>query len=91
MSDDTRNAADRVRHILQAMERSIVTARRRRLNTGQEQQPDEPSKPAQPPTGTSDQQQQPAAPATPRLRARPKRPSGATSSFDEPPYHSQAG
>ena len=88
MSDDPRNAADRVRHILQAMERSIATARRRRLNDGQDpqstEQPATPSAVPNPPESRTDQ-------SSPRLRARPKRPSNIVSNFDDPTYRSQAG
>lgn len=63
-------AADRVRHILQAMERSIDAARQRRTNTGRA------------PTPTPAPQSMPAIVPEPvdtgrtesgRLRARPKR------------------
>lgn len=87
MSDDNRNAADRVRHILQAMERSIVTARKRRLNEDQETQgtPGERSETPKPPLQDGEER-----PVT-RLRARPKRPSTFTPDRDDrPPYQSQA-
>lgn len=64
--DQSRSAAERVRPILQAMERSIETARRRRLQESQGFSRPGPV-PASP-TAT------PSAPP-PRLKARPKRPS----------------
>lgn len=79
--DKSRAAAERVRPILQAMERSIDSARRRRLHetpdadpASQAQHPD--------PTGNGD--------SAPRTKARPKRPSSFLKP-DENRYSSQAG
>jgi hypothetical protein len=105
-----RNAADRVRPFLQAMEKSITAARQRRLN-------DRPGVPApgpvNGPANTPTPQPAPTTPATtgpgqhpspgqppnpnphevpvgpdgrPRLRARPKRPSNATQTYDNGGY-----
>jgi len=64
-------AADRVRHILQAMERSIDAARQRRVTGGRPPVPAAPSN--APALGTSDPIK-PMLPEKPgRLRARPKR------------------
>ena len=90
MSDDPRNAADRVRHILQAMERSIAAARRRRLNDGQEPQPTEQAA-APPPVAVPTNPESRDDQASPRLRARPKRPSNIASDYDGSTYRSQAG
>jgi len=67
--DKSRPAADRVRPILFAMERSIDAARKRRLN---QDEPDErePVVPISPENKVIP----PVAGATPRLKARPKRP-----------------
>lgn len=71
-----RNAADRVRPFLQAMEQSILAARQRRLSSrptvGQLPLPAAPV--ADHPAGPDD--------ARPRLRARPKRPPNLVPSYD---------
>ena len=70
---NSRSTADRIRPILQAMERSIESARRRRLNEL-----------GAPPVSGSVEPEEPAAPDTgevPRRKARPKR-SPMTSRFD---------
>ena len=112
--EKSRVTADRVRPILQAMERSIDTARRRRLHGSQPQSPS----PSQQPQPTYQPQfQQPVqrdygrpphepAPSipreggsndsdlydesVPRQKARPKRPSPMTQSYDDPDYRAQA-
>jgi len=72
-------AADRVRHILQAMERSIDAARQRR-ETGN--RPPVPTVPAAAPAlGTTDPIKPPHSDQPARLRARPKR-STPLSGFD---------
>jgi len=84
--EQSRPAAERVRPILLAMERSIEAARQRRLNANE---PDdvETAFPAplkhSTPIGESD------APA--RLRARPKRPSAFPAFGDNSTIRSQAG
>ena len=84
--NDKRNAVDRVRPFLLAMEHSIAAARQRRLNDGDSTARAasvvQPASAAEP---TNDDQ------AVPRLRARPKRPSAPVSGYEEPTYHSQAG
>ena len=112
--EKSRVTADRVRPILQAMERSIETARRRRLHGSQS--PSQASSHQAPPTYPSQLQppvqrdygQPPHQPApvipqqgglpesdlydesVPRLKARPKRPSPMTQSYDDPDYRAQA-
>jgi len=78
--DKNRPAADRIRPILEAMERSIDSARRKRCNTnnGAPDDHDTPNtnrKPNQQPENGKDAQR-PAGgdDAPPRLKARPKRP-----------------
>ncbi|MHC4106732.1 MAG: hypothetical protein ACYSTY_01470 [Planctomycetota bacterium] len=61
--EQSRSAAERIRPILQAMERSIETARRRRLHDSQGPSSRGPSEPLE---RASDQ-------PAPRLKARPKR------------------
>ena len=61
--EQSRSAAERIRPILQAMERSIETARRRRLNDSRGPVSRGPSEPLKTPSD------KPA----PRLKARPKR------------------
>jgi hypothetical protein len=68
--EKSRPAADRVRPILQAMERSIDAARRRRLHAGAVEEEDAPA-PAVPDTSQPLRIGEPGA----RLKARPKRPS----------------
>jgi hypothetical protein len=93
--DTPRPAAERVRHILQAMERSIDTARRQRLHTS--------GSPAQPvaiapatqtvfprPASTLAQPSAPNA-DNQRLKARPKRAETFASPYDQPVYRSQTG
>ena len=94
--DTPRPAAERVRHILQAMERSIDSARRQRLHTS--------GVPTPPPTPTPSNQTTFPRPAstliqqsnaesgssTPRLKARPKRTEGFVSPFDQPVYRSKS-
>ena len=72
-----RNAADRVRPFLHAMEQSILAARQRRLNSC------EPS--GQPPLAVApvaSATANPDDPNRPRLRARPKRPPNLVPSYD---------
>jgi hypothetical protein len=76
-----RNAADRIRPFLQAMEQSIVAARQRRLNTHHQPAPSTTLTPAPPPPPVAPLLPLTAAPdapigdgGRPRLRARPKRP-----------------
>ena len=84
-----KNAADRVRPFLRAMEQSIDAARQRRLN-----RPSPVATPTPPQAstelvgGTADAQTENVPPARPR--ARPKRPSTFVASYDEPDYRSQA-
>lgn len=83
--DKNRPAADRVRPILQAMERSIETARQRRLNC---------SPVASPPPTITPSEPRPAAAILGegrlRLKARPKRPSVLLPDVERP-LHSRAG
>jgi hypothetical protein len=83
--DKPRPAAERVRPILQAMERSIDAARRRRLHTtGDDGKEENVAKPAEhetaPPNG------EPA----PRLKARPKRPGSFSDPDGGESFHSRA-
>ena len=79
-----RTCADRVRPFLQAMERSIDAARRRRLSGGNEPEP----MPVQP-AGASPVVTDPDS--APRLRARPKRPTYPVGSQDDARYRTQVG
>ena len=105
--EKSRVTADRVRPILQAMERSIDSARRRRLHGSQPQSPSQPLPPSQqqaPPPYQPQQQPAPALPqegalhesdlydeSVPRRKARPKRPSPMMPSYDDPDYRAKAG
>ena len=93
--DTPRPAAERVRHILQAMERSIDSARRQRLHTSSPApQPFSAAPPPQavfPRPAASLPQQPSQNGATQRLKARPKRADTFASPFDQPIYRSQAG
>ena len=84
--DNSRPAAERVRHILRAMEQSIDAARQRRLHTNDHRDghPGGPETiPHTPPSPTGEE------PAT-RLKARPKR-SSHLSNFDGgPSFRSRA-
>lgn len=73
-----RPAAERVRPILQAMERSIDAARRRRLHTGAAVEEDEAPVPVAPEPSQSLRLGEPGS----RLKARPKRPSAFPRSDD---------
>lgn len=78
----TRSTAERIRPILQAMERSIETARRRRLNDGTPQ-----VRPRQAPLNEPD----PAGTDLPRRKARPKRSTPMVGRFDESGYRAKVG
>ena len=84
--DKSRPATERVRPILQAMERSIDAARRRRLNHGDA---------ASPVHGVSEiprqEEQLPTNENTGRLKARPKRVSPFPAYDDESQVRSRAG
>lgn len=75
--DKSKQNLDRVRPILQAMERSIDAARAQRMRAARPLTPESPATPP-PPSSTSDQ---PTDQPT-RLRARPKR-STPMSNFDD--------
>jgi hypothetical protein len=88
-----KSTADRIRPILQAMDRTIDTLRRSRTNVVPTPAPISPAPSASKPTPTT----APVAPAamapesSPRLKARPKRlDSPFMNSFGQPPYRSQA-
>lgn len=92
--ENPRNAADKVRPILQAMERSIDTARRRRLNTEDEPATAEeaaPSAPSQPASIRPEQGDEPESANPPRLKARPKRPSSFLRSDNAPELQTRIG
>ncbi len=82
--DKSRPVAERVRPILNAMERSIDAARRRRLHLD-----DEPEQAVARPAPTPPETPAPCDDDVPRLKARPKRPSSFPP-FDGG-YRSQAG
>ena len=88
--DNARPVADRVRHILQAMERSIDAARQRRLYAGEPQHNEEEDQVGPPPSepremlGTESSD-------PPRLKARPKRPSPFGELKGDQTIHSRAG
>lgn len=86
--DTQKNAADRMRPILQAMERSIDQARRNRVKLPEPAAVAAlPASPVIQPTLESYDDD-----ATPRLKARPKRlPSPFLDGHKQPDYHSQAG
>ena len=79
--DNVRSAAERVRPILRAMERSIDSARRKRLQETKDEE-----------TGTETVAPEPSENGEPavRLKARPKRPSSLLGSR-RADYHSEAG
>jgi hypothetical protein len=81
--DKSRAAAERVRPILQAMERSIDSARRKRLHNPTDADAD-PAPPVQHSAPS------PNGESAPRMKARPKRPSSFLNA-DGSPYRSQAG
>jgi hypothetical protein len=92
--ENPRNAADKVRPILQAMERSIDSARRRRLNTEDATPaPDEPrpQDAGQMPHIRPDEADEPEAATPPRLKARPKRPSSFLRSDNAPELQTRIG
>ncbi len=77
----SRSTAERIRPILQAMERSIESARHRRLH--ETESPPEPRPvPADPREHRGD--------ALPRRKARPKRSTPATRQFDGTEYRAEA-
>ncbi len=90
--DKSRETSEKIRPILEAMERSIDSARRKRLHTAH------PASPA--PTTSSISPTRPAAPINEqpvdaqvpyyRQKARPKRPSGVLGRVDDPNYRAQA-
>lgn len=72
-----KNAADRIRPILQAMERSIESARSRRLHDEPAHTPAAPS-PIAAPHDAVIGSDEPNGEAPVRLKARPRRPDGPT-------------
>lgn len=81
--DKSKPAADRVRPILQAMERSIDAARQRRTHGG---------RPAPAPQPTRDEPTQNLGPdGVPRQRARPKRSTPLTNMNDRTPLRPDEG
>jgi hypothetical protein len=78
---NARSTAERIRPILQAMERSIETARRRRLH-----QTDRPAAPRPLPVESLD----PTHDALPRRKARPKRSTPGLRRFDGSEYRAEA-
>ncbi len=92
--DMKKNAADRVRPILEAMERSIDSARRRRL--GDHSQPTQHRTVTEGNTPATPTNNEPVAIPSEqnpqRLKAKPKRPSpGFGGSYHESPFQSKAG
>ena len=78
---NSRSTAERIRPILQAMERSIESARRRRLH--ESESPPEPRPvPVDPREHGSD--------TLPRRKARPKRSTPVTRQFDGSEYRAEA-
>jgi len=77
----SRSTAERIRPILQAMERSIESARRRRLHKS-ESPPEPRPVPVDPREHEGD--------ALPRRKARPKRSTPPISQFDGPAYRAEA-
>jgi len=90
--DAKQSAADRIRPFLEALDRSIDSARRRRLNEEQADQPsacrrdvsdrvpDRPARPLDPTATSNDAERAEERPA--RLKARRKRPSGLDGSIN---------
>ena len=78
LMDKSKPAADRVRPILQAMERSIDAARQRRTRETRPGQPQDTPNPVTPDPTAPDGEQ-------PRLRARPKRSTPMTGMDDRTP------
>lgn len=76
----TRSTAERIRPILQAMERSIESARRRRLHDG--------SSPTPPPPAALPEQG-PVGDDAPRRKARPKRSGPVIGRFDGTEYRAK--
>ena len=77
---NSRSTADRMRPILQAMERSIETARRRRLHDTDSPAQPRPAAVAQPDNGDQ-----------PRRKARPKRATPPMRNYDGSDYRAEAG
>lgn len=88
--DKSRETSEKIRPILEAMERSIDSARRKRLHTAHPASPTPtsipPTRPAAPINEQSSDTEQPYY----RQKARPKRPSGVLGRFDDPNYRAQA-
>jgi hypothetical protein len=78
---NSRSTAERIRPILQAMERSIESARRRRLNQTETPTPPRPV-PAEPLDPTNE--------ALPRRKARPKRSTPGLRRFGGSEYRAEA-
>ena len=76
----SRSTAERIRPILQAMERSIETARRRRLHDT-----DRPSAPRPAPP----EQRDPGSAENPRRKARPKRATPVLRPYDGSEYRAE--
>lgn len=89
--EKSRVTAERIRPILEAMERSIDAARRKRLHITH---PASPASTSIPPTrSAAPTNEQPGDSQEPyyRRKARPMRPSGVLGRFDDPNYRAQAG
>ncbi len=89
--EKSRETTERIRPILEAMERSIDSARRKRLHATHPASPAPASIPpattqAVPTNEQPDDSQEPYY----RRKARPKRPSGVLGRFDDPNYRAQA-
>ena len=89
--EKSRVTAERIRPILEAMERSIDSARRKRLHSTHPAEPTPatipPARQIQPTNEQTNDSQEPYY----RRKARPMRASGVLGRFDDPNYRSQAG
>ena len=87
--DKSREISEKIRPILEAMERSIDSARRKRLQTAHPASPAPTIPPTRPASPINEQPSDAQAPYY-RQKARPKRPSGVLGRFDDPNYRAQA-
>ncbi len=86
----SRVTSEKIRPILEAMERSIDLARRKRLHAAHPASPAPTAIPPTRPAAPTNEQPNDAQAPYYRQKARPKRPSGVLGRFDDPNYRAQA-
>lgn len=86
----SRITSEKIRPILEAMERSIDLARRKRLHAAHPASPAPTSIPPTSPAAPTNEQPTDSQEPYYRRKARPKRPSGVLGRFDDPNYRAQA-